>query len=178
MMFEPFAKIPRLKRDCVITEKIDGTNASVLVTEEGNLWVGSRNRWISPASDNFGFAQFVEANRDTFLALGPGRHFGEWWGPGIQRGYGQAERRFSLFNTGRWNDETVPEGLYVVPVIYHGPFDTAVVDNALELLRERGSVASPGFMRPEGVIVYMLASRTMHKVTLENDELPKYLATA
>ena len=36
----------------------------------------------------------------TFLV--PGRHFGEWWGSGIQRGYGLDEKTFSLFNAYRW----------------------------------------------------------------------------
>ena len=29
--FQPFSKIARLNRDCVITEKLDGTNAQVHV---------------------------------------------------------------------------------------------------------------------------------------------------
>lgn len=33
--FEAFQKIPRLRRDCVITEKLDGTNAQVHITEGG-----------------------------------------------------------------------------------------------------------------------------------------------
>jgi hypothetical protein len=33
MEFEAFPKIPRLKRDMVITEKIDGTNACVLIED-------------------------------------------------------------------------------------------------------------------------------------------------
>lgn len=175
--FEPFQKIPRLKRDCVITEKIDGTNAGVLVPEgAGELRVGSRNRWITPDDDNYGFARFVETHQDAFYALGPGRHFGEWWGLGIQRGYGLTEKRFSLFNTGRWTTETTPEGLHVVPVLYHGRFSTDVVDQELDCLARNGSAAAPGFPRPEGVIVYMVASRTMHKVTIDRDDEPKGVA--
>ena len=33
--FQPFPKIPRLSREIVITEKIDGTNAQILITDDG-----------------------------------------------------------------------------------------------------------------------------------------------
>ena len=42
--FQTFNKIPRLSRDCVITEKLDGTNAQILITENKKLYAGSRNR--------------------------------------------------------------------------------------------------------------------------------------
>lgn len=179
--FVPFPKIPRLRRDCVITEKIDGSNGSVLVPEDdGPLLVGSRNRWITPQDDNFGFASWVRKHEDAFRALGPGHHYGEWWGSGVNRrqyGLTNGERHFSLFNTGRWNDENVLPPLRVVPVLYAGPFTTDAVEAALERLRTEGSVAAPGFMRPEGVIVYHVAARTMAKVTIERDEEPKGLAS-
>jgi hypothetical protein len=88
-VFEPFDKIPRLKRGCVVTEKIDGTNAQVYIPEDGGpMLVGSRNRWITPDNDNYGFARWAYENEAELRKLGPGRHFGEWWGSGIQRRYG------------------------------------------------------------------------------------------
>ena len=102
--FRPFPKIPRLSREIIITEKIDGTNASITITEDGQFLTGSRNRWITPEDDNFGFSAWAHANKDVLMGLGVGTHFGEWWGHGIQRGYGlpKGRRRFSLFNVGRW----------------------------------------------------------------------------
>lgn len=103
--FKPFPKIARLNRECVITEKIDGTNGCVIVTPEGEVHAQSRNRVLGADTDPFGFALWVERNRDALRdLLGPGYHFGEWWGQGIQRGYGLSERRFSLFNVARWGD--------------------------------------------------------------------------
>ena len=102
---EGFGKIARWNREVIVTEKIDGTNAQILVNDEGtDFRVGSRNQWITPEADNFGFARWCADNRDDLLKLGPGRHFGEWWGSGIQRGYGLAkgEKRFSLFNVSKW----------------------------------------------------------------------------
>ena len=173
--FIPFPKIPRLKRGCVITEKLDGTNAQVVVGEDGSVRAGSRSRWITPEDDNYGFARWVRDHEDELRELGPGQHFGEWWGAGIQRRYGLREKRFSLFNTGRWAEER-PACCHVVPVLYSGDFSTNTVDHVLDTLRDVGSLAPPGFMDPEGVIVFMTAARHLYKVLLKNDELPKGVA--
>lgn len=172
--FIPFPKIPRLKRGCIITEKIDGTNAQVVVGDDGSVRAGSRNRWITPEDDNFGFARWVAEHADGLRDLGPGQHFGEWWGLGVQRGYHLHERRFSLFNTGRWSDDEVrPACCHVVPVLYAGDFSTTIVDDVLAELKETGSRAAPGFGKPEGIIVFMTAARHFYKVLAENDDEPK-----
>src|SRR5690242_770744 len=58
--FQAWPKIPRLFRRFIITEKIDGTNAAVVVTEDGEVLAQSRTRFITPDSDNFGFAAWVK----------------------------------------------------------------------------------------------------------------------
>lgn len=192
--FEGFPKIARLSRDSVITEKIDGTNAQILITESGELLAGSRSRWITPEDDNYGFARWVHQNRDELMTLGPGRHFGEWWGSGCQRGYGlkNGEKRFSLFNVFRWVEhgtepqpmkcadprevklqQILPPCCNLVPVLYRGEFDTNAVHVALEDLRVNGSKASPGFMDPEGVVLFHSAGNVGFKKTLKKDEEPK-----
>lgn len=177
--FVPFPKIARLSRDIVVTEKLDGTNASVLVTEEGAIFAGSRTRWLTAEADNFGFARWVAVNASELLRLGPGHHFGEWWGSGIQRGYGltKGDKRFSLFNTAKWGDAALrPTCCGVVPVLYKGRFETAAVEGALGDLRREGSQAAPGFMNPEGVVVFHAAGNLLLKKTLVRDEEPKGLA--
>lgn len=175
--FEGFGKIARLKRSVVVTEKIDGTNAQVFVTDDGAVLSGSRNRWITPADDNYGFARWVAEHADELRELGPGRHFGEWWGSGIQRGYGLkgGYKRFSLFNVSRWSGER-PACCDVVPVVYNGDFTTTAVDDAIADLVANGSRAAPGFMDPEGVIVFHPAANMMFKRTIKADESPKSLA--
>ena len=183
MEFSEFPKIPRLSRDCVITEKIDGTNASIYIPEiPGQIdfplnvpfLVGSRTRWITPEQDNAGFARWAYANEEELLKLGPGHHFGEWWGSGIQRGYGLKEKRFSLFNTHRWADpETRPKCCGVVPILCEGPFENVTIDMAMHMLRINGSYASPGFMRPEGIVIYHKAGNYLFKKTLEKDDAGK-----
>lgn len=174
-VFCGFPKIPRLSRPCIITEKIDGTNASILVTEDGAVFAASRSRWLSsssPHEDNYGFARWVETNAALLRdELGVGHHFGEWWGQGIQRRYGKTEKVFSLFNTGHPN-YYASTLCRVVPVLYVGVFNSGVVDHVLERLREDGSYAAPGFMNPEGVVVYHTSSKQRFKKTIEKDEEP------
>jgi hypothetical protein len=167
--FKPFDKIARLNREVVVTEKLDGTNALVFVGEDGEVRAGSRTRWITPADDNYGFARWVADHADELRTLGPGYHYGEWWGQGIQRRYGLNEKRFSLFNVHRWS-ESRPACCHVVPVLARGLDIRHESELALDVLRLGGSKAAPGFMQPEGVVIYHTASKQLFKVTLEKDE--------
>jgi len=169
--FKEWPKIPRLNRTVVVTEKIDGTNACVVVAEDGTVTAQSRSRIITPESDNFGFAAWVRDHAEELKQLGPGYHYGEWWGLGIQRGYGCKSRFFSLFNVTRWGSER-PVCCHVVPVLARG-IGFACVAEAVQMLREIGSVAAPGFTQPEGVVAFHEQSNRLFKVTLEKDEEPK-----
>lgn len=197
MEFTPFPKIPRLRRTITVTEKIDGTNGCIYIQEGQNplgystgfeeqaiakvgtlyVFAGSRTRWIVPGDDNYGFAAWVKTNAEELaFRLGPGTHFGEWWGYGIQRGYGlpKGERRFSLFNTVRWSDPAArPACCHVVPVLYEGPFTEQAWTLAGIDLAFSGSKAAPGFMKPEGIVMYHHAANQCYKVTLEHDDEPK-----
>lgn len=188
--FTPWPKTPRFFRYVVITEKLDGTNAAIHIVENPELpgtyvvQAQSRNRLIYPGkgTDNYGFAQWVSDNSAALVELlGAGLHFGEWWGEGIGRGYGGERRTFSLFNTDRH------AGLYrtlgdarvtTVPVLYHGPLTEGIVGDSLAYLRETGSEAVPGFMRPEGICVFHTQSRQVFKVTLDNQDAGKWGAAA
>jgi hypothetical protein len=172
--FVEWPKTSRLFRDITITEKIDGTNAAVNIAEDGTCVAQSRTRCLTnEVPDNFGFRAWVLENSvGLFNVLGPGRHFGEWWGRGIQRGYDLDHKRFSLFNTHKWGEadlSAVPQ-LSVVPVLAQYTFDTGFVSAMVHLLKKEGSVAAPGYDKPEGVCVYHHASNNIFKVLIENDE--------
>ena len=238
--FTPFKKIPRLNRNVIITEKIDGTNAQLFIEEWGpgapgaderdgdalckyvdgytpayRFLVGSRSRWIVPERDNAGFARWAFENAEELIKLlGPGRHFGEWWGQKVQRSYDLKEKRFSLFNTTRWGTRAryidprcmvTPDvvehkfhkgqkmcqccesqdaldaevggvQLRSVPLLYKGPWfheGTWAPATTIEELRKNGSSAAPGYMDPEGIVVFHEASGELFKVTIKNDEKPK-----
>ena len=181
MDFVGFSKIPRYSRECIITEKIDGTNVQIFIAENSApitlgsgrvvpFLCGSRTRWIFPENDNHGFAKWAYENAAELLRLGPGRHFGEWWGQRINRNYGLKEKRFSLFNLKKWSDPEVrPACCGVVPILWTGAFETQYIEDTLWLLKDHGSSAVPGFMNPEGIVIFHTASGHLYKKTLEND---------
>ena len=174
MEFISFPKIPRYSRDCVITEKIDGTNASVWI-EENTILAASRMQFITPEQDNYGFARWVYDNSKAIIdLLGNGTHYGEWWGGGIQRKYGmeKGEKQFSLFNTDRWKDLNSPL-INTVPVIYEGEFTTDAILSALDQL-QYNSLAAPGFKDPEGIVIFHVAANQLFKKTFEKDEIKGY----
>ena len=168
MEFQAWPKIPRLKNEkIVVTEKLDGTNACIAFSDDMEVYIcQSRSRIVKPGDDNYGFALWCSQNIEDLRKLGPGYHFGEWWGAGIQRRYGLAEKRFSLFNTARWNPDNPnkPDCCHVVPVLYEGPNNAEIIDALEKKLSTSGSIAAPGFMDPEGFVVYNCLSRVMYKV--------------
>lgn len=230
MEFEKWRSIPRLSKESMtITEKIDGSNACIviapvsslgdlpevqdlktistwcyaqsqvnfifnaplaLVETEGidnysdGIWAifaQSRTRFIYLNNDNFDFAAWVYKNHIQLMKiLGPGRHYGEWWGSKIQRGYGLKERRFSLFNASRWADTiTVEPGstsvsaLCTVPILYKGPFDASQIDKWTAYMK-LGSKAVEHHWDSEGIIVDLREAGARYKILLENNDNHKW----
>ena len=195
--FSEFEKISRLNREVIVTEKIDGTNGQIHIRPKAGdelemgydtqievngephlIRAGSRNRWVLHlgSDDNNGFGPWVHQHAHELAALGAGAHFGEWWGLGIQRKYGVPEKRWSLFNVSRWT-ETRPECCHVVPIIDRG-IGFECVYKAIASLTEMGSMAAPGFMKPEGVVAYHVHSRQLFKMTIEKDQEHKWESSA
>lgn len=197
--FTEWPKTTRLFRDIVVTEKLDGTNSAIrlermdqvsnrleclgapnhpiAVVNGIGIWAQSRSRLLTITDDNFGFARWILDNAEELTTLfDTGIHFGEWWGRGIQRGYGTDHKRFSLFNTFAHQgiDDRTDLPIYCVPVLYEGVFDQAKIEEILTDLRENGSVAVPGFMKPEGICVFHTQSRIVQKVTLDKNDKGKW----
>lgn len=203
MEFKEWASIPRMSKErVVVTEKIDGSNSAIrirpfdvnedrsmqvdTVSIDGALytvWAQSRKRLLQPVKerDNFGFARWVHENAPSLVrVLGPGDHYGEWWGQGIQRGYGLSEKRFSLFNAPRWVEVLHPtearseiDNLYIVPILFMGDFYDLPIKELREGLMAVGSQAVPGF-KAEGMVVYLRELNASYKVLLENDSIHKW----
>jgi hypothetical protein len=218
MRFVEFKKIPRLSREILVSEKIDGSNGQIVimskekiilecehcdytsqdfidkyclyihpdnphVEEKDRLYIfaASRNRWLNVGkqNDNHAFAYWVKENAPDLVMLGEGRHFGEWYGKGIQRGYGLEEKRFALFNVSKWQNrglrliddkqQYAPVPCEVVPVLYEGKFETELIYSQLHSLYEHGSVAVPGYLKPEGIVIYHTAAGQYFKKTINND---------
>ena len=174
--FVAYRKIPRWSREVVITEKIDGTNGVIHFDEDGIMSVGSRSRWLEGSNDNHGFAKWAREHEEELHSLGKGYHFGEFWGQGIQCGYGLKEKRFSLFNVKKWLDNPLlPTCCGTVPIIRECSMDVinTNVESALRELEVYGSIAAPGYMNPEGIVICHLAGNLLFKKTFEKDTFGK-----
>jgi hypothetical protein len=165
MTFIKWPKIPRFEHEIFhFSEKLDGTNACIVVSN-GEIAAQSRTRFVTPEDDNYGFAQWVFANKDQLINdLGEGHHFGEWWGQGIQRNYDLKEKRFSLFNPNKKSSLCSN-----VPIFYscsfHYVFD--MIEEFKIKLKTGGSIAAPNYMKPEGFVIYGEQSHSYWKVIID-----------
>lgn len=192
--FRGFPKITRFEKflnsPVTITEKLDGTNACVVIVPEedwGNeqplhVWTAQENVWgmfaqsrkniITPGkgTDNFGFAQWVKDHCVELTELSHGHHYGEWWGGGIQRGYGldKDDKRFSLFNVAR-PPETLPDCCSQVPILDQHTYDVARIESVADVLRTCGSAAAPGYDDPEGVMLWVGGIRQYFKMPFDQE---------
>lgn len=77
--------------------KLHGSNDAVQVTGDG-LLAQSRTTMLTPESDYKGFAAWVHEHRSFFTALRPGLVvFGEWCGPGVEKGMAVSQVASKLF---------------------------------------------------------------------------------
>lgn len=196
--FKPFTKMPRLRDEYMyITEKLDGTNAQVFIYEKFSpetdvkvdldeieafpnkekvqgavpvreMRIGSRNRYINSVMDNYGFAGWCYEHKEELMKLPPGRHYGEWWGPGIQRGYSTKFKQFSMFNQSLRAIKEIIPCINFAPILYEGEFNLEKIEEVMNSLKENGSAASPGFMEPEGVVIYLKKANLMFKKTYDD----------
>lgn len=89
------------------TVKLHGTNASIVVSPDGEFWAQSRENVITPEKDNAGFAMFAHVNKRNFELIADGVEavnevvviYGEWCGNGIQKGVAisQVPKMFVIF---------------------------------------------------------------------------------
>jgi len=173
--FRPWAKIVRGNPFmATITEKINGTNACIVIKEGEIVAVQSRKRFITPESDNFGFARWVKENEVELLSLEDGYHYGEWAGEGIQKNpLKLAGKHFFLFNTFRWNPDNPnkPDCCDVVPVLFNGKMNSSTVEGLLLKMIDDDTVEH------EGVVVYYHNTRnyTKHTIKTPNGKWQKEL---
>lgn len=164
-MFEKFPSLTRFSHGWTITEKLDGTNAAIVITPadlvvdphyhataiatiRGNLvFAQSRTKLITPgkSTDNAGFARYVYDNAEEIVAkLGEGRHFGEWVGKGVQkRHYNLPNKVFALFNVNRWQGADLPQLVTTVPAMVRNAYldnPGATARTQLDHLKVAGSL--------------------------------------
>jgi hypothetical protein len=88
--------------ECLVFPKVDGTNGSVYLDDEGNIKAGSRNRELTLEKDNQGFYAWVLQNENLkqYLQKHPThRLYGEYLIPHTLKTYrDDAWRRFYIFD--------------------------------------------------------------------------------
>jgi hypothetical protein len=184
-----FAKWPSIQRlsseTCWITEKVDGTNGVIYVPENpiDPVLAGSRERWLTnedgtpplPKGDNYGFGSWVYERREQLRRLGPGYHYGEFYGAGIQRRYGLPDKRWASFEFWRTDLAGLAAiSVCVVPVLYVGEPVAGEIERQVERLCREGSVLHPGWMKPEGVVMtFKNMKAAKFKKLCENDKIHK-----
>lgn len=183
--FRKWSSTPRAHKKRRITEKIDGTNACVVIYD-GQVKAQSRNRIITPDDDNAGFAKWVYSNAGALMdTLGFGYHYGEWFGEGIQKNpLGVEGKRFALFEATKYTTQNGYElnkvdGLETVPLLFAGDGNYMTIPDIMRELETFGSrVKGANFSaKPEGIIVWHAETQTKTKILLENDGMHKWEAT-
>jgi hypothetical protein len=130
-----FLKYPHIERfgnsevsdiefgDCYVFPKIDGTNASLWIGDDGQLCAGSRNRELSLDNDNAGFMNWAikdEKIKKHFEANPKTRLYGEWLVPHSLKTYrNDAWRKFYVFDV-MYKDEFMSYDMYKSTLDYLG----------------------------------------------------------
>lgn len=172
--FKKFPKIYRSEQGKVtITEKIDGTNAGIILSDGVVVGCQSRNRILSLDNDHMGFCKWVEEWKGNLVDLYDWTRppteeyqyvYGEWAGPGIRKNrHGLAVKTFFVFNP---DLSSSTPNVYNTPVLYSGTSDGGMVQKTLQTLYDSGSTITPP-KKAEGVVCYWHNTGWLTKETFD-----------
>lgn len=139
-----FKKYPKLRRSgyaevrgiedgiCHIFPKLDGTNASVWLGEDGKIRAGSRNRGLSLDNDNAGFYNAIKDDSriiEYFKEFPNHRLYGEWLVPHSYKDYeNEAWMKFYVFDVLDGGDSFIPYNVYVDYLSQHNIDFIPIID--------------------------------------------------
>lgn len=177
MKFEKYQHIERFGNietegidigECWIFPKIDGTNGTVFLNDNGDIQAGSRNRGLTLGRDNAGFYAHVITNdllKRFFQDYPTWRIFGEWLVPHTLRTYREdAWYKFYVFDVTRPKDDSYEylEYNHYAPIfkayaIEHIPPIRVVENPSIEklnlLLEQNTYLIQDGKGSGEGIII-------------------------
>jgi RNA ligase (TIGR02306 family) len=149
--------------EIVVTEKLHGTNGRFVVDAEGRLHVGSHRTWKQVDGTTVWARVAAQYGLREKLARHPGLiFFGEVYGSGVQDlTYGHTGGRLSLAffdvfdsRTGDYLSHGAAEAMLrelalpVVPVLYRGPLDVALLSRLAEEDSVHGGIREGVVVRP------------------------------
>lgn len=163
---------------CHVFPKIDGTNASVWLDDNGQVCAGSRNRELSLDKDNAGFLDAIikDANVIGYLLKHPEhRIYGEWLVPHSLKTYrDDAWRKFYVFDvcvdTEYGGVEYLPYSVYA-PLLEESGINyiplLAEVHNGskeqyIELLEKNQFLIKDGQGAGEGIVIKNYSYKNKH----------------
>ena len=155
---------------CYVFPKIDGTNSSVWLGEDGQIHAGSRKRELTLEQDNAGFMNAIVKDERimTYLQKHPThRLFGEWLVPHSLKTYrDDAWRRFYVFDV--CMDADSEEGLEYIPYHVYQPLveefeldylapirilRNATLEDLIKCMEENNFLIKDGAGVGEGIVV-------------------------
>jgi hypothetical protein len=95
--------------------KLHGTNAAIQCHQDGRVIAQSRTAELSVGNDNAGFARWVEENKDKWNLKNNHIVYGEWIGPGIQKGVAVSTLPKKCFAVFAVRSMENPESLVIEP---------------------------------------------------------------
>jgi hypothetical protein len=125
---------------CHIFPKLDGTNASVWLDENGNIQSGSRKRHLSLEADNAGFYAWVKEQKNLleYLKENPThRLYGEWLIPHALKTYREdAWRKFYVFDVSvdKEDSEILHEGDDKSKYIHYDEYSTKLEEKGIDYI--------------------------------------------
>lgn len=146
--------------------KLDGTNASVWLSEDGEVQAGSRNRHLSIGADNAGFLAWAleQSNIKKYLHRNPCHVlYGEWLVPHSLKTYrDDAWRRFYVFDVldtsagGLIHYENYKDGLERHGIDYLAPIaqvNNGSLEHYMKALERNTYLIKDGMGIGEGVVI-------------------------
>lgn len=133
-----------LNGEVYIFPKLDGTNTSVYLNDDGEIEVASRNRVLTAEHDNAGaYALHSQDKFKRFFAAHPNwRLYGEWLVPHTFRNYcDDAWRKFYVFDVMDENGQYIPYFDYVYEIdtyeIDYIPVITVLYEPSVETVTKK-----------------------------------------
>lgn len=125
---------------CHIFPKLDGTNASVWLDENGEIQAGSRKRHLSLESDNAGFYAWVKEQKNLleYLKENPThRLYGEWLVPHSLKTYREdAWKKFYVFDVAvdKEDSEILHDGDDKVNYLSYDEYSTKLEEKGIDYI--------------------------------------------
>lgn len=193
-MFRKYEKIKCVKngnldlekysgKEIIVTEKIDGANASIHIDENGQATCYSRNIELHTGETLRGFYQFVQEliKRSSLTTLRNITIYGEWLVPHKINYIEQAYKNFYVFavyseSTNsyiQWSEvESVAKflGLPLCPVFYNGRFTSNKVNEQVLNFVGKSMLGNEG----EGVVIHCHELQDKNKIVTQSFAEVKY----